>query len=290
MCPRVGFDFRGELKGTLMTRMVVCVIALAAASVGQEQGPKPGTDTFDRVAAQDPAKPSSGEIPSQPAAFAVDRSEVTPIPQPGQKGAVATSRSKPSAALDMRPAAVCARDMNDVLDKLNADKTYLAGMEQPEREDLYKHALDCLFLQQGTMALRRTAVVLEETRLYIGFFRGVDSGISQASELEQAAIERIKNADEGTRESIVHHYDALVDRYNALANDYNNHDAALVNRYNSLVNDYNGLLGLAQQLAAAPPARSSFSLMPPSPPPPRELHLTCSASPLSGNMATVNCW
>jgi len=190
----------------------------------------------------------------------------------------------------MRPAAVCSRDMNDVLDKLDADKTYLAGMAQPEREDLYKYALDCLFLQQGTMALRRTAVVLEETRLYLGFFRGVDSGISQASELEQAAIDRIKDADESARKALIHDYDALVDRYNSLANDYNNHDAELVNRYNSLVNDYNRLLGLAQQLVALPPMRSSFSLMPPPPPPPRELHLTCTTSPLQGNMATVNCW
>jgi hypothetical protein len=162
--------------------------------------------------------------------------------------------------------------MSDVFDKLNADKTYLAGLEQPEREDLYKHALDCLFLQQGTIALRQTAVVLEETRLYIGFFRGVDFGTKQVNE--------------SARESIIHDYDALVDRYNTLANN----DDALVNRYNSLVNDYNGLLGLAQQLAAVPPVRSSFSLMPPSPPPTRELHLTCTARPLPGDMATVNCW
>jgi len=273
-----------------MTRMVVCVIALAACSIGQQQTPKPAGDIFDRVAAQSSAKPSSGEIPPPPSGYTVDPSEITPAPQSAQTGTVRKPRSKAPIAFDMRPAAVCSRDMNDVLDKLDADKTYLAGMEQPEREDLYKHALDCLFLQQGTIALRRTAVVLEETRLYIGFFRGVDSGISQASELEQAAIDGIKNAAESARKSIIHDYDALVDRYNALANDYNNHDAALVNRYNSLVNDYNRLLGLAQQLAAVPPVRSSFSLMPPSPPPPRELHLTCSASPLSGNMATVNCW
>ena len=253
-----------------MTRMVMCIIALAAASVGQQQPtPKPADES---------KSPTTNVV-------TIDPSEVTPVPRSGRKRAGPKSRSRASAAVDMRPAAICARDMNDALEKLDADKTYLAGMEQPEREDLYRHALDCLLLQQGTMALRRTAVVLEETRLYVGFFRGVDSGISRASELEQAAIDEVKNSDESEKQSVTHDYNALVDRYKSLGRD----NDALVNRYNSLADNYNNLLSLAHEILASSSTRSSFpSFIPP--PPPRELHLTCTASPLVGNMATVNCW
>lgn len=101
-----------------MTRLVLCIVALVAASVGQQQTPKSAGDIFDRVATQSSAKPSSGEIPPPPSGFTVDPSEVTPVSQSVQKKTVQNSRSKPSTALDMRPAAVCAREIRDEIQNI----------------------------------------------------------------------------------------------------------------------------------------------------------------------------
>lgn len=264
-----------------MARIVLCIVALVAASVGQQRKTPSAAD---------------GNNTQGSAVITVDPSEVTPAPparlkldanvsRSGEKGTAQRSRSKASTALDMRPPAVCGRDMNDALD---TDKNYIALMEQPGLAALHKRALDCLPLEQSTRALRRTALVLDETRYRLGFSSGFKSGTLRAAELGEAAIDKIHNANETERESIIYDYDALVDRYNSLANEYNNHDAELVNRCNSLVNDYNRLLGLARHLVELPPVPSSFSLMPP--PPAREVHLDCTATPLSGNMTTVNCW
>jgi hypothetical protein len=120
---------------------------------------------------------------------------------------------------------------------------------------------------------------------------GWDRGRTKATEDDDQAKTELQRTSKIEKESVIQDYDALVDRYNSLANDYNRDNGALVNRYNSLVNDYNSLLGLAQKLVALPPTRSSFfSLIPPPTPPPREMHLTCTATALPGNMATINCW
>jgi hypothetical protein len=300
-----------------MTRMVLCVIALAVASVSQQQTPKPAGES----------KSESTNV------VAVDPSEVTPVPQSGQKRAVPKSRSRASAAVDMRPAAVCARDMNDALDKLDTDNSYLAQMEKSQREDLYQRALDCLFLQQSTVALRVTAQVLDQTALDIAWDNGFEFGTKQANEAQAASktavcageirdeiqnIQRVNAKTEmGSKDfarmgksqledlekqaygclmqsettqlaafildqtTWYQAYDAASERDKA---DYN----ALVIDYNSLVNRYNALLGLANNLASRPTVITVPSFMPP--PPPRELYLNCTAMALPGNMATVNCW
>jgi hypothetical protein len=168
-----------------MTRLVLCIVALVAASVGQQQTPKPAGDIFDRVAAQSSAKPSSGEIPPPPSGFTVDPSEVTPVSQSVQKETVQNSRSKPPTALDMRPAAVCAREMGDALDGLDANNA--VEMEQSQRESLHQRALDCLSLQQSARALRVTALVLNETALSLAFNNGFDFGTKQAAEAQAAS-------------------------------------------------------------------------------------------------------
>jgi hypothetical protein len=305
-----------------VTRLVLCVIALAAASVGQQQTPKPAGDIFDRVATQTSAKQSSGEI-------TVDPSEVTPAPPAGIK-----PKSRPKAtAPDMRPAAVCTRDMDGVLKKLDADHGYIGGMEPWEREQLYDHAQDCLFLQRDPPALRDTAVVLGETRLYAGFYQGVDSGTKQANEAQAASktavcqreiltefddimkasgktsmgTKDIAQMGESQREHLWKRaYDCLevsgaagvpawileqtswYRAYDAASErdkaDYN----ALVVDYNSLVDRYDSLLGVANSLASRPTIITVPSFTPP--PPPRDLYLNCTAMALPGNMATINCW
>jgi len=265
-----------------MTRVALCVVVLAVNFTGQQKTPNIASGVKTQVSSVITVDQSQ-VTPAPPRGFNSD----TNVPRSSQKGTVQKSYSKASAALDMRPAAVCGRDMNDALD---TDKNYIALMEQAELEGLHKRALDCLLLQQSTKALRQTALVLEQTRDRLGFSSGFKSGTARAAEVEQEAIDKTRKANETGKESIVHDYDALVDRYNSLANECNNHDAALVNRYNALVTEYNELLGLAQRLTAAPPRSSFLSFIPTPPPPPPEVHLSCTASPLPGNMATVNCW
>jgi hypothetical protein len=266
-----------------MKCVVLCVIALSAASVGQQQEtPKPTGRSEAQSSSVMTVDPSQ-VIPAPPAGFKLD----APVPQSGQKVTVPKARSK-APTFEMQVAALCARDMEDALDKLTADNP--VGMEKTQLEGLHHHALDCLDLQKGASALRDTALVLNQTASDIAWEDGFDFGTKQASEARQAAISEVKRSGETERNSIIHDYDALVDRYNSLANEYNNHDAALVNQYNSLVNDYNKLLGLARQLVALPPTHSSFSPMPPPSRPPREIYLNCTATPLPGNSAAINCW
>ena len=98
---------------------------------------------------------------------------------PAKKGQRRGLALKASTALDMRPPAVCGRDMNDALD---TDKNYIALMEQPGLAALHKRALDCLPLEQSTRALRRTALVLDETRYRLGFSSGFKSGTLRAAD------------------------------------------------------------------------------------------------------------
>jgi hypothetical protein len=293
-----------------MTRLVLCVIALVAALVGQQKT----------------------QIPPPPSGFTVDQSEVTPVPQSAQEKTARKPRAKASAAPDMRPAAVCAREMNDALDNLDKDNSYLAEMEKSQREDLHQRALDCLSLQQSAKALRVTALVLNETALSLAFDNGLDFGTQQAAEaqaasktavcereilgefqnilkangktsmgpkdfaqmeksqledLEKQAYDCLQGSDAHLAAWILDQttwdlaYDAATERgwvtYKALVSDYN-----------SLVRQYNTLLGVANNLASRLTVITVPSFMPP--PPQRDLHLNCTAIALPGNMATVNCW
>jgi hypothetical protein len=305
-----------------MVRMAVCVAALAATLLGQQQAPKPTGDIFGLIDAQSSAKQSSGEITADP-------SEVTPAPPEGIKS---KSQSKVRGS-DMGPVAVCARDMDGILKKLDADRGYIGGMEPWEREQLSDHAQGCLFLQRDPAALRHTAVVLGETKLYTGFFQGVESGTKQANQAQDASktavcqreilaeFDEILKASgktsmgtkdfaqigEAQRERMWKQaYDCLeasgaagvtawileqaswYRAYNAASErdkaDYN----ALVNDYNSLVDRYDTLLGVATNLASRPTVITVPSFIPP--PPPRELYRSCTAMALPGNMTTINCW
>ncbi len=133
-----------------------------------------GGDIFDRVSTQGSATPPSGEI-------TVDPSEATPAPREGIKSKSRCQATGP----DMRPAAVCAREMNDALDNLDKDNS--AEMEKSQREDLHQRALDCLSLQQSARALRVTALVLNETALSLAFDNGFDLGTKQAADAQAAS-------------------------------------------------------------------------------------------------------
>jgi hypothetical protein len=247
-----------------MTRMVLSVFALVAVSIGQQQAPKPVAGST--VAGSTSVQPS------------------------GQEGTVRKARSK-APTLEMRLAAVCEKLMRVEWDFSQMEDSEIAKVEDQTEK--------CIPVLHGHF--RDVAIIDLKMAVYI---EGWKHGREAESKNNQDQISAVERASETEKETVINSYDALanrynslsrdydklVDRYNVLANDYNNRDAELVSRYNSLVNNYNSLLGLARQFVALPPLRSSFSLMPPSPPPPRELHLTCTASPLPGDMATVNCW
>jgi len=298
--------------------MVMFIIALAAASVGQQQPtPKPA----------DESRSQSANV------VTINPSEVTPVPQSVQKGAVLKSRAKASTALDMRPAAVCAREMNDEYQKSEANENYLAEMGHPQLVDLKNRALNCIPLLQPGITLRKTALILGEARWYEGFYSGWDAATKQANEAQAASktvvcvreirekiqnIQRVNATTEmGSKDFARMGKSQLEDlekqAYDCLMQSettqlaafildqstwYQAYDAALdqgwikykalVSDYNSLVNQYNTLLGVANNLASRPTVITVPSFMPP--PPPQELHLNCTAMALPGNMATVNCW
>jgi len=191
----------------------------------------------------------------------------------------ATAQKNP-AALDMRPAAVCERLMNDEFKRSQATETYFAEMEQSQREDLWNRTLKCIGLLGQGNALKVTAFLLEQITWYRGFYKGFDSGFDSGA----------KRASEQHDKA----YDALVDRYNSLVDRYNSlarAGDALIGAQNAYDSLQSHVAAIDKMLASRPtPVSSLPSFVPPPPPPPQELYLNCTATPLPGNSAAVNCW
>lgn len=187
-------------------------------------------------------------------------------------------QSKPRAKAtgpDMRPAAICARDMDYAFRQNDtSDGRYVSSMEPGERDALYNHASDCLsHLRADPKILMEAALVLSDLSAY----RGFDSGMALGRGATNAICQR----------------DLASERDKAKA-DY----SALVSAYNSLSNQYERLLNVANNLASRPTVVEVEAprlwptvgpLTPPPPPPPQPHYFSCVAMALPGNMATIQC-
>lgn len=190
---------------------------------------------------------------------------------------VKTPRAKRKAVpepelLDMRPAAVCQRQVDAEWQKYRADGQRYLKMDITALKALQQWALKCIPNFPQGIPLRMAVVILEQVSWNSGY---------------DAASENLAEVSQAERSSVVHERDALVDKYNALVHEYND----LVTRHNNLLDSAQNYMAITNRILALQSDVSSRSYTPPVivlPRPATELH--CTATALAGNMASINCW
>ena len=212
---------------------------------------------------------------AQQGTITVKESEVTPV-----------RMGKPaSAPLDMRPAALCKRQMESEWTKFLADANYFRNMDEGELFKLEARVNDCIPIMPRSSQFAAVSVLQVAS-----YWEGFHNAEGKASELLEKRVDREKAARDSAQaesDAAALHYDGLVDRYNALIRDYN----ALVVQHNSLIESMQTYMASIDRIFVATRAFSpSYTPPPVIVVPQRATSFNCTAIALPGNSAAINCW
>jgi hypothetical protein len=178
------------------------------------------------------------------------------------------------SVLDVRPKAICEREMEAEFANDEADKSYFYVMELDKLKRLRMQSMECIPRLSGIPA-RKAITVLQTVSFSIGLATGLDYE-------EQKQNEQQKQANDD-RESLINQYQTLAKNYDDL-----------ILKYNGLVRDHNQLIistrnymttidGLFSQLRNSRPTQTVPVFLPP---PAEPIH--CSAFTM-GSTTSINC-
>jgi hypothetical protein len=241
---------------------ILAVLSFAAVLSAQR-----GTPVTIRLSELSDNPPTVAGKRSQPAGASSDRVAA----KPGKD-------SRPTAeTIDMRPAAVCQRQMYSEWQQYLTDNDRYVKMDVTALKALHDRAVECVpMLPQGA-PLRSWMLMLDQ----------VSSNYGAALAVEHyQKVEVDRDSARAERDSVLQDREALVDRYNALVRQYN----SLVVRHNALIDSAQTYMASIDKILASFSSHS-VEYRPPSFVVPRAAtELNCTAIALAGNMASINCW